>query len=152
MMKGKIKLNVLFPVATTVLSIVWIYKGVMEYGLWDAASTSPKDGLFPCIIAVVLLLASIVNIFGSFKEEPVTFERNAWYLLAALALMYFATEYIGMLPSLFIFYVLWLKLYAKVNWKNTIIATVAMFVIIYFGFQVGLKIRFPMGSLFQMLG
>ncbi len=150
-MKGKIKLNFIFPVVTAILSVVWMYKGLFEYGMWDAASTSPKDGLFPFIIAAVLLIASIFNIISSFKEKPVTFEKNALYLVAALALVYFFTEYIGLLPALFIFYVLWLKLYARVDWKTTIIATVALFAVVYFGFAVGLQIRFPQGLLFEML-
>lgn len=151
-MKGKVRLNFIFPVVTAILSVVWMYKGVFEYGMWDPSSTSPKDGLFPFIIAAVLLVASIFNIISSFKEEAVTFEKNALYLVAAMAAIYIATEYIGLLPALFIFYVLWLKLYAKVDWKTTIIATAAMFVLVYFGFAVGLKIRFPKGLLFKMLG
>lgn len=151
-MKGKVKLNFIFPVVTAILSVVWMYKGVFEYGMWDPASTSPKDGLFPFIIAAVLLVASIFNIISSFKEEAVTFEKNALYLVVAMAAIYIATEYIGLLPALFIFYVLWLKFYAKVDWKTTIIATAAMFVLVYFGFAVGLKIRFPKGLLFKMLG
>lgn len=151
-MKKKVKLNFIFPVVTAILSVVWMYKGFFEYGMWDPSSTSPKDGLFPFIIAAVLLVASIFNIISSFKEEAVTFEKNALYLVAAMAAIYIATEYIGLLPALFIFYVLWLKLYAKVDWKTTIIATAAMFVLVYFGFAVGLKIRFPKGLLFKMLG
>ncbi len=148
-MKAKLKLNVIFPIVTALGAVVWIYKGVTEYGMWDEASQSPADGLFPTIIAVVLLIASIVNIVNSFKEEPVTFSWKALILTAALAAVYIATEYIGLVPALFIFYVAWLKLYAKVDWKTTIIATLAMFVIVYLGFQKGLKIRFPVGSLFQ---
>jgi len=151
-MKGKVKLNFIFPVVTAILAVIWMYKGFFEYGMWDPSSTSPKDGLFPFVIAAVLLIASIFNIINSFKEKPVTFEKNALYLVAAMAAIYIATEYIGLLPALFIFYVLWLKLYAKVDWKTTIIATAAMFVIVYFGFAVGLKIRFPKGLLFKMLG
>lgn len=150
-MKRVIKWNFIFPVVTAIQSVVWMYKGFFEYGMWDASSTSPEDGLFPFIIAAVLLIASVFNIISSFKEEAVTFEKNALYLMAALAAVYFATEYIGLLLSLLIFYVLWLKLYAKVDWKTTIIATVAMFAIVYLGFAVGLKIRFPQGLLFKML-
>lgn len=150
-MKEKVKLNFLFPLVTAILSLVWMYKGFFEYGMWDPSTTSPKDGLFPFIIAAVLLVASIINIISSFKEKAVTFEKNALYLMAALAAVYIATEYIGLLPALLIFYVLWLKLYAKVDWKTTIIATIIMFVIVYFGFAVGLKIRFPKGQLFKLL-
>lgn len=150
-MKTKIKLNFLFPLATAVMAIVWMCKGAFEYGLWDEASATPADGLFPLIIATVLLLASIVNIVTSFKEEPVTFDKKALILVAALAAIYIASKYIGFLPTLFIFYVLWLRLFGKVSWKHTIIATVVMFVIVYFGFSVWLKISFPMGSLFEML-
>lgn len=151
-MKGKIKLNFLLPGATTIISIVWIYKGITEYGLWDRTAGAPKDGLYPMVVACVLLAVSILNIISSFKEEAVTFNKKAFILFVALISVYFFTEYIGFLPALFIFYVLWLRLYAKVDWRTTIIATVAMFVLVYFGFGKGLKIRFPKGMLLKMLG
>lgn len=150
-MKEKLKLNFLFPVVTTLIAIVWIWKGIFEYGLWDAQAKTPADGLFPVIIAIVLLIASISNIIKSFKEEEVTFDKKALILIAALAVIYISVKYIGFLPALFIFYVLWLKLFSKESWKNTIIATAVMFVIVYFGFTVWLKISFPTGLLFQMI-
>ena len=149
-MKEKLKLNFLFPAATAVMAAVWIYKGLFEYGLWDAQAKTPADGLFPVIIAIVLLIASISNIVTSFKEKPVTFEKNALILTVTLAVIYIAVKYIGFLPALFIFYVLWLKLFSKVDWKTTIIATVVMCIIVYFGFSVWLKIRFEPGMLIQM--
>ena len=48
------------------MAAVWIYKGLFEYGLWDAQAKTPADGLFPVIIAIVLLIASISNIVTSF--------------------------------------------------------------------------------------
>ena len=149
---NKIKLNFLFPLFTIVLSCVWIYKGIFEYGLWDPKSTSPKDGLFPALIAAVLLLVSIVLFFNSFKEEAVTFDKRAFLLVVCIAAMYFISKYLGFLPTLLVFYVLWLKLYAKCDWKTTILATVIMSAIVYGAFAVWLKIRFPVGTLFKMLG
>lgn len=151
-MKRKIRVNILFPAVSALLSAVWIYKGILEYGLWDEVSKSPKDGFFPSLIALVLLIISILNMISSLKEKPVTFEKNALYLTGALALIYIATNYIGFLPALLFFYVLWLKLYAKTNWKTTALATFIMVVIVYFGFVVGLQIRFPKGLLFNKLG
>ncbi len=148
----KIKLNFLFPLATIVLSCIWIYKGVFEYGLWNEKNTSPKDGLFPALIAAVLLVVSVILFINSFKEEAVVFDKRAFLLIACLAVMYFISKYLGFLPTLLVFYVLWLKLYAKCNWKTTILATVVMSVIVYGAFSVWLKIRFPVGTLFKMLG
>lgn len=150
-MKANVKLNFLFPIATAIMAVVWMYKGLYEYGLWDKAAECPADGLFPVIIGVVLLAASIANIVSSFKEEAVTFEKKSLILLAALVLIYILTTYIGFLPTLFIFYVLWLLFFAKVGIKNTVIATVVMFAIVYFAFSVWLKIPFPTGTLFQMM-
>lgn len=148
----KVKLNFLFPLATLILSCVWIYKGVFEYGLWDETTSSPKDGLFPSVIAAVLLVVSVLLVISSFKEEAVTFDKRALVLICSLALIYFFTEYLGFLPCLLIFYVLWMKLFAKVEWKTTIICTVAMFVVIYGAFTMWLQVRFPAGLLFKALG
>lgn len=150
-MKAKMKCNILFPIATAVMAVVWMYKGFFEYGLWDATAGCPADGLFPVIIGAMLLISSIVNMAGSLKEEAVTFDKKALVLLTALVLIYITTEYIGFLPALFIFYVLWLFFFAKVGWKNTVIATVVMFAIVYFAFTVWLKIAFPTGMLFDMM-
>lgn len=151
-MKGKLKLNFLFPLIMIVASAVWIYKGITEYGLWDSAAGAPKTVFSQLSLQLFLLIASIFNFISSFKEEAVTVDWKACILLGAIVLVYFFTKYIGFLPALFVFYVLWLKLYAKVNWKTTIIATAAMFVIIYFGFGLGLKIRFPKGAWLKLLG
>lgn len=150
-MKTNMKLNFLFPAATAIMAIVWMYKGLFEYGLWDKSAGCPADGLFPVIIGAVLLLASVINIAGSFKEDAVIFDKKALILIAALVLIYVLTDYIGFLPALFIFYVLWLLFFARVGWKNTVIATVVMSAIVYFAFSVWLKIPFPTGMLFDML-
>lgn len=147
-MKADIKLNFLFPIATAIMAVVWMYKGFFEYGLWDKGAGCPADGLFPVIIGAMLLIASLINMISSFKEEAVTFEKKALILLAALVLIYAFTKYIGFLPALFIFYVLWLLFFAKVGWKNTVIAAIVMFSIVYFAFSVWLKIPFPTGIFF----
>lgn len=149
-MKAKMKINFLFPVATAVMAIVWMYKGFFEYGLWDETAGCPADGLFPVIIGGMLLIASIINVAGSLKEEAVIFEKKALVLLASLVLIYISVNYIGFLPALFLFYVLWLLFFAKVGWKNTVIAATVMFVIVYFAFTVWLKISFPAGMLFEL--
>ena len=152
-MKEKLfKLNQLFPLATGILSVIWIYKGIVEYGIWDESMSGPADGLFPALIAAVLLVASIINLVGTFKEEPVTLDPKSFILTGSLIAIYFAAEYLGFLPTLMVFYVLWLKLFAKENWKNTIIATVAVFAVIYLAFSVWLKIPFPQGQLYEMIG
>lgn len=150
-MKGNAKINFLFPMATTVMAIVWVYKGLFEYGLWDEAARCPADGLFPVLIGSTLLVSSVINLVSSFKEDAIIFEKKALILLAALALIYILTPYLGFLPTIFVYYVLWLRLFAKVTWKNTIIATVVMFVIVYGTFSLWLKVPFPVGMIFEML-
>lgn len=150
-MKSKMKVNVLFPIATAVMAIVWMYKGLFEYGLWDKAAKCPADGLFPVIIGGMLLIASIINFVNSFKEEGIAFDKKVAVLMAALVAIYVATPYIGFLPTVFIYYILWLLFFGKVGLKNTVIASVVMFAIVYGAFSFWLKIPFPAGMIFEAL-
>ena len=151
MQEKRFKINFLFPLVTGILSVIWIVKGIFEYGLWDSSSQSPGDGLFPMIIAIVLLICSVINLINSFKAEPISLDKRAVLLAACLAAIYFLVKYTGFLPTLFVFYILWLKLYAKCSWKTVMIAFVIMFAIVYGAFGLWLKVRFPAGILFEKI-
>ena len=54
--KKGLNLRAIIPLATAIVSLVFIVVGLKDYGFWKA---QPTPGFFPIIIAVVLLAASI---------------------------------------------------------------------------------------------
>ena len=55
--KKGLNLRAIIPLATAIVSLVFIVVGLKDYGFWKA---QPTPGFFPIIIAVVLLAASAV--------------------------------------------------------------------------------------------
>jgi hypothetical protein len=62
-----------------------------------------------------------------------------------------AIHFIGMLPALAIFVVVWLKLMEKAPWKHIILILAIVMAIVVGVFVLWLKVRFPEGILFEML-
>ena len=62
-----------------------------------------------------------------------------------------APIFIGMLPTMAIFVVLWLKLLEKAPWKDTLIILAIVMAIVIGVFVVWLKVQFPEGLIFEML-
>ena len=87
----------------------------------------------------------------TFRKSKTGRKAGAILLAACLAAIYFLVKYTGFLPTLFVFYILWLKLYAKCSWKTVMIAFVIMFAIVYGAFGLWLKVRFPAGILFEKI-
>ena len=54
--KKGLNLRAIIPLATAIVSLVFIVVGLKDYGFWKA---QPTPGFFPIIIAVVLLAASV---------------------------------------------------------------------------------------------
>ena len=62
--KKGLNLRAIIPLATAIVSLVFIVVGLKDYGFWKA---QPTPGFFPIIIAVVLgalLLAGLYALFG----------------------------------------------------------------------------------------
>lgn len=95
-----------------IISVVWMYLGITEYGLWDPKN-GPMSGFFPTIVGGVLLLSSIVYFIKSFSMAPAKYDRPAIYLMIALVAIFFVSMLIGFLPTLLIFYIFWLRVMEK---------------------------------------
>lgn len=135
----------IIPIVLIIISLVFGFVGLSQLGFWDPMD-GPKPGFFPTIMAVLLFLTSILAFFQSFKEENTTkYKTEELLVIAAGAAILLATQIIGLLPSCFLFVILWLKLFEKASWKATImvLAVVAFISIGVFGIWLG--IQFPMG-------
>lgn len=151
MEKKKWNLRTVIPLATIVISLVFILVGMKDYGFWKG---QPTPGFFPIIIAVVLLISSIacfVQIARDKDSEAVRYNRNELMVMLGAAGIILCTFVIGLVPSCLIYIFLWLKFVEHASWKVIVIIEIIMAAIILGVFTFWLQIRFPMGLLLDMI-
>ena len=150
--KKGLNLRVIIPLATIIVSLVFIIVGLKDYGFWNA---QPTPGFFPIIIAVVLLASSIACFFQVARDKDsadVKYNRNELMVMLGAAGIILCTCRIGLVPSCLIYIRLWLKLVEHAPWKVVITIEIIMAAIILGVFTAWLQIRFPMGLLGSLLG
>ncbi len=150
--KKGLNLRVLIPLATIIVSLVFIVVGLKDYGFWNA---QPTPGFFPIIIAVVLLASSIACFFQVASDKDgadVKYNCNELMVMLGAAGIILCTFLIGLLPSCLIYILLWLKLVEHAPWKVVIVIEVIIAAIILGVFTAWLQIRFPVGLLGSLLG
>ena len=151
MEKKKWNLRAVIPLATIVISLVYILVGLKDYGFWKG---QPTPGFFPIIIAVVLLASSIacfIQIARDKDSEAVRYNRNELIVMLGAAGIILCTFVIGLVPSCLIYIFLWLKFVERASWKVILIIECIMAAIILGVFNFWLQIRFPMGLLLDMI-
>ena len=151
MEKKKWNLRTVIPLATIVISLVYILVGLKDYGFWKG---QPTPGFFPIIIAVVLLASSIacfIQIARDKDSEAVRYNRNELIVMLGAAGIILCTFVIGLVPSCLIYILLWLKFVERASWKVILIIECIMAAIILGVFTFWLQIRFPMGLLLDMI-
>ena len=151
MEKKRFNLRTVIPLATIVVSLVFIIVGLKDYGFWKG---QPTPGFFPIIIAVVLLASSIacfLQIARDRDSETVRYNRNELMVMLGAAAIILCTFLIGLVPSCLIYIFLWLKFVEHASWKVIVIIELIMAAIILGVFTFWLQIRFPMGLLLDMI-
>ena len=106
--KKGLNLRAIIPLATAIVSLVFIVVGLKDYGFWKA---QPTPGFFPIIIAVVLLAASVACFFQIVKDKDsadVSYNRNELMVMLGAAAIILCTSLIGLVPSCLIYILLWL--------------------------------------------
>lgn len=147
----KLNLRVVIPLATIVVSVVYIVVGLKDYGFWK---NQPTPGFFPIIIAVVLLASSIACFIQTARDksgEAVQYNRNELMVMLGAVGIILGTFVIGLLVSCLIYIFLWLKFVEHASLKVIIIIELIMAAIILGVFTFWLQIRFPMGLLLDMV-
>ena len=73
--KKGLNLRAIIPLATAIVSLVFIVVGLKDYGFWKA---QPTPGFFPIIIAVVLLPASFRSSRIRTAQTSATTAMSCW--------------------------------------------------------------------------
>jgi hypothetical protein len=140
----------MLPAIFIIVSCVWIYTGMTQFGFWNPLKGG-TPAFIPIIIATVLLIASSVMLLKSFKKEEKPVYTPLCFVLLLLCLAIIGlTKLLGFLPSLLLFVLLWLKLVEKAPWKGTLVVSACLAAIGYGLFQVWLRVPFPKGLLLEL--
>ena len=151
-MQGKFGIKQIMPLAVAALCVVFLYTGLTKFGFWDATS-GPTPAFVPTIISVVLFIICILGFITSFKDKKESkFHKEEFLVIGAAILIIAATFLIGLLPSLAVFLVLWLKLVEKTPWKTTIIILLFLMALVIGVFVLWLGVPFPEGLIMDLIG
>lgn len=135
------------PIVTALIGVLFAYIGYFQLGFWD---TEPMPGFFPTIIAVVMILSSIAAFFQTLKEEDQPkYNKNELMVIAGGASIILGTFIIGLIPTVILYILFWLKIIEKAPWKDTIIILGIVLFIVLGVFVAWLQIHFPWG-IFEM--
>lgn len=143
--------QLLIPVCTGLLALVFIVVGIGSYGFWDK---QPTPGFFPIIIAVALLVSSAVCIFQGLRAKDgkeVCYNIHELMVILGGGAIIVGTFLIGLVPSLLVYILVWLRLVEHASWKVIIVIELIVAAIVLGVFSGWLQVRFPVGLLGEMI-
>ena len=149
-MEKKSHAQVVIPVVTAIISLIFIGTGIVSYGFWNQ---QPTPGFFPIIIAVVLLAASIlciVQLLRNGDDKPVKYTKAELMVILGGGTVIVGTYLIGLVASCLLFIFAWLRIVERAPWKAVIVIEAVMAVIILGVFVTWLQVRFPVGLLGEL--
>lgn len=138
------------PIAAAAIAGVFIYLGITEYHFWDPLK-GPRPGFFPVIIGVALLAASFLAFVFSFKEDAPSWPAANWLVPLSVVAIMGATFLIGLLPSIAVYLILWLRWYEKYSWRTTLVAFSVTMAIVIGAFVLWLGVPFPKGLIYNAI-
>lgn len=139
--------KVTLPIATLVTGVIWIYLGITKYGFWT--NKGPGGGFFPTMVGALLIVVSIIAAAQGLKEKVVKYQITTFLPIIACMGILLMAQIFGMIISIFIYLISWLKLYEKYSWKVTLVVSISVMAVIYGAFVVWLKIPFPRGLIYN---
>lgn len=141
----KFTMRQLLPIITALFGSVFAVVGFLQLGFWSKTD-GPMPGFFPVIMAIVMVGTSMLAFFQSMKEEKKTaYKREEILVIVAGVGIFVVTFLIGLLPTIFLYVILWLKIFEKESWKNTLIVLGVTAAISIGVFYIWLGVQFPMG-------
>lgn len=141
--------KVIIPILTLLIGSLWLTLGITEYGFWT--KKGPGGGFFSAMIASVLILTSIIAIYQSLKEEKVKYYITSSYPIIATVIITIFSIFIGLVSSIFLFAIVWLKFLEKYSWKFSLLVAFILMSVIYGVFILWLQVPLPKGYIFNLL-
>ena len=144
MEKARFNSRALIPIATAIISLIFIGVGLKDFGLWEG---QPTAAFFPIIIAVVLLATSLLCLVQVLrgKEAAPVYNKNELMVILGGGGIIIGWYVIGLILSCLLYLFLWLKVIEKASWKAVIVIEVFMAALILGVFVFWMQVQFPMG-------
>ena len=144
MQKVKFDSRAFVPIATAILSLVFIGVCLNKFGFWDG---QPTPAFFPTIIAVVLFATSLMCLVQELRSNQASpsYNKNELLVILGAGGVIVGCWVIGLIPSCLLYLLLWLKAVEKTPWKVVILIEVFMAVLIIGVFVIWMQVQFPMG-------
>lgn len=149
MRKGFGVLQIL-PLATAAMAALFFWLGMTHYGFWHDLH-GPLSGFVPVVVSAALFAVSVLAFVFSFGEESPSWPRENWLVPLGALLVIAATFVIGLIPSVAVYLVVWLRWYEKCGWKTTLITFAAVMAIVLGCFVLWLQVPFPQGLILDLI-
>lgn len=144
-MKGKrFGTKQIIPIVTFIFGVVFAWIGFTQLGFWEG---EPQPGFFPAIVSIVLCIASVLAFIQSLKEDGrASYNKEEMTVILGGLAVIAGTMIIGLIPSAFLYILIWLKGVEKnVPWRDVIIIEIIVMAIVIGVFQTWLGVQFPWG-------
>lgn len=148
--KRRFGINQIIPVIAAIIAVVFVWLGLTKYGFWHAQQ-GPMSGFYPTVIGIGLFIMSIVGFVFSFKDKAPLFPIENWMAVISALAIIVATFFIGLIPSVGLYVIVWLRWYEKSSWKTTLITFAFIMAIVIGCFVLWLQVPFPRGMIFDAI-
>lgn len=138
--------KVMIPAVAIVIGSVFLYLGLTEFGFWNEIN-GPLPGFFPSLASTLLIIISAFALKGSWGSEAPKFFGIELMVIAGCVAIMLTTFLIGLIPSVVLYLVVWLRVVEKTPWISTAKVAGFMSALVIGVFVLWLKVPFPMGLL-----
>lgn len=146
----RIKTKTIIPLVSLTLGLFWVFYGLANYEVWHELR-GPVTGFVPIMMGVALAAMSIVGAIQARKGEEEPDRLENWSIMLAALITFSLVFIVGMLIAILSFVFVWLKVYEKARWKDTLIVLAIVFGIIFGAFGQWLQIPFPNGIIINAI-
>lgn len=159
---GYSMLRIIISVLLILLSCLWMYMGIFEYGMW-VPGVSADTGFIPTVFGAIVLIFSVVKLVKdikayktslqgeavaekkavSFKEVLVKLKPMLPALTAILAIL--LIKFLGMAIGTYLSLFFYMKVVNNDKWFKSIWVTAVITLFFFAVFVLWLKVPFPRG-------
>jgi len=114
----------------------------------------PGPGFFPFGLGIVLTILSFALVFRHWKKDPTPapfWPGRTWLrpLLGVAILVFYAlvVDFVGFIPTTFIFLVIWMWVIERLRWRTIISISIGTTIALYLIFTLFLEVPLPHGFL-----
>ena len=159
---GYSMLRIVISVILIIISCVWMFMGISEYGMW-IPGVSADTGFIPTVFGAIVLLFSVVKLVKdikayvasrqgeaaveksavSFKDVLVKLKPLLPAVTAILAIL--LIKFLGMVIGTYLSLFFYMKVVNNDKWVKSLWVTAVITLFFYSVFVLWLKVPFPRG-------